>query len=266
MRYPGVVKRLTDKGFGFLSVPNRRQDVFFHSNSLIDMIFDELREGDAVGFTLVEHPEKKGSFFAEEVSRDGPREDEWPAELRSREEELEDSSEENSESIVVAGMRCFSQWIISEIARNPNELYEVEWRTLEHVIAEIFDGLGFAVTLTEASKDGGKDLILECEIGGCPASYVVEIKHWNSGKRVGAGMLQRFLQVVVSERRSGGLFLSTSGFSGNAFEQFTVFERRTVRFGNDEKIVGLCQTFERMKSGIMSAPKESVEIINDQTI
>jgi hypothetical protein len=46
-------------------------------------------------------------------------------------------------------MRCFAQWIISEIARNPNEIYEVEWRTLEHVIAEIFDGLGFDLESTE---------------------------------------------------------------------------------------------------------------------
>lgn len=266
MRYPGIVKTLTDRGFGFLSVPNRRQDLFFHSKELEGVAFDELRAGDYVGFTLAEYSERKDSFAATQVSRDWPPESEWPPELRSREEELEDYSDEKSESIVVAGMRCFAQWIISEIARNPNELYEVEWRTLEHVIAEIFEGLGFAVTLTEASKDGGKDLILACEIGGRPASFVVEIKHWNSGKRVGGGMLQRFLRVVLSERRSGGLFLSTSGYSGNAFEQFTIFERRMVRFGNDEKIVGLCQTFERMKSGILSAPKEFVEIINDQTI
>jgi cold shock CspA family protein len=149
MRYPGVVKTLTDRGFGFLSVPNRRQDFFFHSKSLNGVAFDDLKTSDYVGFTLEEHPEKKGSFAAEEVSRDWPPENEWPAELRSREEVIEDSSEENSESIVVAGMRCFAQWIISEIARNPNEIYEVEWRTLEHVIAEIFDGLGFDLESTE---------------------------------------------------------------------------------------------------------------------
>lgn len=230
------------------------------------MAFDDLKTGVNVGFTLEEHPERRGSFAAEQVSLDWPPESEWPSELQRREEELEDDSEKRSESIVVAGMRFVAQWIISEIARNPNELYEVEWRILEHVIAQIFEGLGFDVTLTEASKDGGKDLILDCEIGGCPASYIVEIKHWNSGKRVGGGILQRFLRVILSERRSGGLFLSTSGYSGNAFEQFTMFERRMVRFGNDEKVVGLCQTFERMKSGIWSTPEELVEIINDQTI
>lgn len=266
MRYPGIVKTLTDRGFGFLSVPNRTHDLFFHSKSLRGVAFDELKAGDYVGFTLEEHPDNSGRLAAEEVSRDWPPENEWPPDLQRREEELEDASEERSESIIFAGMRYFVTWIISEIARNPNELYMVEWRILEHVIAQIFEGLGFDVTLTEASKDGGKDLILECEIDGFPASYIVEIKHWTSGKRVGAGMLQRFLRVVVSERRSGGLFLSTSGYSGNAFEQFAVFERKMVRFGNDEKIVGLCQMFERAKSGVWSAPKELVEIINDQTI
>ncbi|WP_234836774.1 restriction endonuclease [Sinorhizobium meliloti] len=30
----------------------------------------------------------------------------------------------------------------------------------------MFDGLGFKVTLTPGSRDGGKDVILECEFAG----------------------------------------------------------------------------------------------------
>jgi cold shock protein len=46
----GTIKRLTDKGFGFIAVEGEEKDLFFHSSALIDITFDELREGDAVTF------------------------------------------------------------------------------------------------------------------------------------------------------------------------------------------------------------------------
>jgi CspA family cold shock protein len=46
----GTIKRLTDKGFGFIAVEGEEKDLFFHSSSLIDVTFDELREGDDVTF------------------------------------------------------------------------------------------------------------------------------------------------------------------------------------------------------------------------
>jgi cold shock protein len=54
----GIIKRLTDKGFGFITPDEAgAKDVFFHSSALIDMVFDELREGDKVSFD-VEDSEK----------------------------------------------------------------------------------------------------------------------------------------------------------------------------------------------------------------
>jgi len=46
----GTIKRLTDKGFGFITPEGEQKDVFFHSSSLMDVSYDELREGDAVTF------------------------------------------------------------------------------------------------------------------------------------------------------------------------------------------------------------------------
>jgi hypothetical protein len=39
-------------------------------------------------------------------------------------------------------------------------LDHLEWRDLERMMARVMEGLGFKVTLTPPSKDGGKDLIL----------------------------------------------------------------------------------------------------------
>ena len=46
----GTIKRLTDKGFGFITAEGLEKDLFFHSNSLVGVTFDELKEGDKLSF------------------------------------------------------------------------------------------------------------------------------------------------------------------------------------------------------------------------
>ncbi len=52
----GTIKRLTDKGFGFITGEGLAKDLFFHSNSLVGVTFDELKEGDTVSFETEESP------------------------------------------------------------------------------------------------------------------------------------------------------------------------------------------------------------------
>jgi CspA family cold shock protein len=46
----GKIKRLTDKGFGFIKTGSEK-DLFFHSNSLQGVSFDDLQEGQKVSYT-----------------------------------------------------------------------------------------------------------------------------------------------------------------------------------------------------------------------
>ena len=46
----GTIQRLTDKGFGFISVDGEEKDLFFHSSALVDVPYEELNEGDKVTF------------------------------------------------------------------------------------------------------------------------------------------------------------------------------------------------------------------------
>lgn len=48
----GVIKKLTDKGFGFISAEGQAKDLFFHSKALVGVMFDELREGETVSFDV----------------------------------------------------------------------------------------------------------------------------------------------------------------------------------------------------------------------
>ncbi len=46
----GTIKNLTDKGFGFITVDGEDKDLFFHSNELKGVTYEELKVGDRVSF------------------------------------------------------------------------------------------------------------------------------------------------------------------------------------------------------------------------
>ncbi len=52
----GTIARLTDKGFGFIKRDGQEKDLFFHSNELVGVSFEQLREGDKVTFEVAESP------------------------------------------------------------------------------------------------------------------------------------------------------------------------------------------------------------------
>ena len=52
----GVIKKLTDKGFGFITVEGQEKDLFFHSKSLVGVQFADLHEGDSVSFEVEDSP------------------------------------------------------------------------------------------------------------------------------------------------------------------------------------------------------------------
>ncbi len=52
----GTIKRLTDKGFGFIGSEELGKDIFFHKNSLVGVTFEELNQGDTMSFDTEESP------------------------------------------------------------------------------------------------------------------------------------------------------------------------------------------------------------------
>ena len=51
----GTIKKLTDKGFGFIDTGSN-QDMFFHMSNLEGVHFDDLREGQRVSYVEGQGP------------------------------------------------------------------------------------------------------------------------------------------------------------------------------------------------------------------
>lgn len=50
----GTIKTLTEKGFGFIAREGETKDLFFHSNDLSGVSYNELKVGDTLNFEVVD--------------------------------------------------------------------------------------------------------------------------------------------------------------------------------------------------------------------
>lgn len=162
--------------------------------------------------------------------------------------------------------RDLSDKLAKCIAENPRYLDDIEWRELERVVQHTFEELGFSSEVTPGSKDGGKDVILRCRINNEEHTYYVELKHWRSGQKVGGAALEEFLQVIINEEVNGGLFLSSYGYCGNAFEMLTAIHRQSLKIGGKQKIYSLCKQYVMSKSGIWSQTDSLIDTLYENTI
>ena len=52
----GTIKKLTDRGFGFIQNDDGGEEIFFHSSALQEVQFEDLREGQKVEFSVGQGP------------------------------------------------------------------------------------------------------------------------------------------------------------------------------------------------------------------
>jgi CspA family cold shock protein len=52
----GSIVRKRDEGYGFIKPEDGSKDVFFHASSVVDVAFEELKEGDVVMFDVEQGP------------------------------------------------------------------------------------------------------------------------------------------------------------------------------------------------------------------
>lgn len=148
--------------------------------------------------------------------------------------------------------------IAERLARAPDEIATIEWRDLERVLREIFEGMGFETILTRGGKDGGFDLELSTEGDTGRETYLVEVKHW-ADQKPGKSHLRKLFRVTAKEKARKGILLSSSGFAPSIYEGFTEAERSTVALGGRDKIVGLCKTYYRL-GGQLWCPDTSISV------
>jgi hypothetical protein len=168
-----------------------------------------------------------------------------------------------TERIIRLSMRA----IVNAIVKDPSELYNLEWRDLERILREVFEGLGFTTQLTRCGKDGGYDLELRISEQEVDTIFLVEVKHWIQGsKKVGKCIISSFFDIVVRKQENAtGLLLSSSGFTKDVLSGRTEIEQHIVRLGDADKIVSLCQSYIKGEEGMWKPTTSLPQLLFDGT-
>lgn len=114
--------------------------------------------------------------------------------------------------------------VLKYLSENPELFYELTDNDFEIVMAEIYSKLGYDVTRTKATRDGGKDLIIKIpEVLG-DFIYYVECKKYAARRPIGVGIIRNLVGTVNTDRVNGGILATTSFFSRDAYEFITDYK------------------------------------------
>lgn len=127
----------------------------------------------------------------------------------------------NIEESPIIVLSPVNEQVLKYISENPKILYQLSGREFENVMAEIYLKLGYDVTVTKATRDGGKDIIIRKPDALGDFIYYVECKKYSPNHTVGIGIVQRFVGTVNTERVNGGILATTSFFTEPA-KQFVL--------------------------------------------
>ena len=104
----------------------------------------------------------------------------------------------------------FSEALVSE----PSRLDEIAPRAFEELIARLYNNLGYDVTVTPVTRDGGADVVARLSLPGQkPLVSVVECKRYSPGNSVGVDIVQRLYSAMQPFGAERGVVVTTSRFT-----------------------------------------------------
>jgi CspA family cold shock protein len=209
----GIVKKLTDKGFGFISGEGLERDFFFHSNSLVGITYNELHVGDYVNFETELIQRKNASSDTIQNSRKL---------LPYGEQKIVPPS--SSEEIKL--QKKITADIIVRLSQNPTDLFRLSADEFEELIAELYVIHGYTVEMLGSwnHADGGVDILaMRCEIGTHHLRWAIQCKRYAPGNLVSAAPIRSLAGVLDRFHAHAGAIVTTSDFTRPAKKEAELF-------------------------------------------
>ncbi|HEV7570417.1 MAG TPA: restriction endonuclease [Thermoanaerobaculia bacterium] len=243
----GTVKRLTDSDSGFISARLLEMDLFFHSNSLVGLTFDELREGDSVIFDTELIPRRR-------ASRDTLQHGELLLPYGEQKIIPRKSVEE------VELQNKITAEFITRLNQNPTDLYQLTAKDFEELIAELYRIDGYTAELLSPwnKADGGVDIVvMKSDIGSAQFRMAIQCKRHARTNRVSAPPIRSLAGVLDRFHAHAGAFVTTSDFTKPARIEATFFWKITLM--NFESIVEMLRRAELLVSPAITFSPEVVK-------
>lgn len=106
--------------------------------------------------------------------------------------------------------------IIRRLKKEPKDVHKLTPRQYEELIADLLRDMGHEVTLTQATRDGGKDILvaMKTEIG--EILCLVDAKKYREDRKIGVGMVRTLYGTLNDYEASSAMLVTTSAYSKDA--------------------------------------------------
>jgi HJR/Mrr/RecB family endonuclease len=108
--------------------------------------------------------------------------------------------------------------MVAALKKHPDDVFRLSSRQFEELIAELIHDMGYHVTLTKATRDGGKDILasIETEIG--KFLCLVEAKHYRSDRKIGVSLVRELYGTLCDYQANSAMLVTSSSFSKDAHD------------------------------------------------
>ena len=124
--------------------------------------------------------------------------------------------------------------LYEQFLRDPDLVYAVEPWEFERFVADVFRSHGFNANVTQKTRDGGKDIVADFEMGGVLYTTYFECKRYNPRRPVGVNVVRELFSVLQKECVDKGVIVTTSYFTRDAKEEVKQLNGRIKLIDYDE--------------------------------
>jgi restriction system protein len=126
----------------------------------------------------------------------------------------------SEQSRIVQALRpeivSFSNELIVQLKKSPDKLHDVNSRQFEHLIADLFHDMGWEVELTQATRDGGRDILAHLNTGVTKLLCLIEAKKYRYDRPVGIQLVKNLYGTFCDEQANSAMLVTTSYFTSDA--------------------------------------------------
>ena len=257
----GVLVRLTDRGFGFVTPDTGGADLFFHGSHLLEgEFYEDLRVGERVAFDIAEG--ENGPFALNLVTPRTLLAGKWSAKRLTP----HTAAAAIIATSLVTKAEELSPELIAHLQQHSDEIDAVAPELFEHLVAELMAGVGWQdVRLVGRNPQTHADILALHYTPGpspIPVRFFVEVKRWK--KKIGIEVIHEVQGAMISERERHGwhaaLIVSLGGVKGLRTLSPRDLRARGIEVRDKHDILGWLTDYKPNADGLWVPPNFANEL------
>ncbi|WKA31335.1 restriction endonuclease [Bradyrhizobium roseum] len=120
------------------------------------------------------------------------------------------------EGAVLAHVLAADAALLQMAAKDPTSMHSMSPRQFEELVAHVLERLGYSVTLTPATRDGGLDIYAAKNDDLGQFLYLVECKKFAPDRPVGVQLVRSLYGTLEHTKATAGILVTTSSFTRDA--------------------------------------------------